>query len=389
MTNDLSAEINGEEDERLTFEEAISLTTLPVKDAGDDSKDNKIIGRYISRRRPHVPGEEFMAKAKQMGIEYKAPPLNAYGGVVYAQAGLAASRGMRALLKNTAQQNGRERKMGIHTIHGLFTEGGLPDRPFYYEVMNIAENLAFPNILVKARQPLHPSTNPAGDDFPPEDADLPLGPVCFSALVSFRPDGTSQVNIQELSVQSRFASILSSRDPTAWNPVPTADIAGIINAIPNARQMMGNFPGLEMRKVDMREYNAPRPIYERRELLLYRLLSPLPDSDGTDMSILAHAFVADRNGLLLIGDHLGFGDDLGRAASLSYSFVVHVNFAEAVMTYGDDQWWVLEASFPRVEAGRGIYYVKVWSPQGIHVASEYQDGIIRHFPRKGSEKGKL
>ena len=40
-------------------------------------------------------------------------------------------------------------------------------------------------------------------------------------------------------------------------------------------------------------------------------------------------------------------------------------------------WWVQEAIFPRVEAGRAIIMSKIWSPEGIHVATEYQDGIIR------------
>lgn len=268
--------------------------------------------------------------------------------------------------------------------------------------MNLASNALFPSFLVTARQPLSPSTNPEGDHYPKADAELPLGPVRFSAMVSFRPNSISQLCAQEPSVQVRFAAILNSRRPMEWDPSPITDIDGILDAIPIVRQAVGLFPCLDMRKVDMRAYNAGRPLHERRELILYRLLAPLSattsdngktkrreDSEdqcpieGSDAHIAAHTYAADRNGLLMVGNHVGWGHEFGRAASLSYSFVVHVNAEDAVMTYSEDdeQWWVQEACFPRVEAGRGILHMKIWSPRGVHVATEYQDGIIRRIPR--------
>jgi hypothetical protein len=142
--------------------------------------------------------------------------------------------------------------------------------------------------------------------------------------------------------------------------------------------VVGSFPIVDMRKVDASAYNAGRPLHERRELILYRLLAPLP-AEGSDANahVLVHAFEADRNGLLMLGNHLGFGWKFGRAASLSYSFVVHVNVEEAVMHYEDPRWWVQEVCFPRAAAGRGIIMSKIWSPDGVHVATEYQDGLCR------------
>lgn len=133
-----------------------------------------------------------------------------------------------------------------------------------------------------------------------------------------------------------------------------------------------------MRKVDMAAHNAGKPVHERRELLLYKLLRPLPPAEGGDANahVVAHAFVADRNGLLVAGNHVGFGHAFGRAASLSYSFVVHVNAEEAVMRE-EEGWWVQEMWFPRTGAGRGIVESKIWSPGGVHVATEYQDGLIQ------------
>ena len=113
----------------------------------------------------------------------------------------------------------------------------------------------------------------------------------------------------------------------------------------------------------------------------------------TSLQWIVDAYSPAFAGLLLAGG--GIGDRLGRAASLSYSFVVHVNPAQTVMQYsGDDhndrlQWWIQEACFPRVEAGRAIVMSKIWSPQGVHVATEYQDGVLRPAPQPGADKGKL
>ncbi|KAI0409487.1 Thioesterase/thiol ester dehydrase-isomerase [Xylaria palmicola] len=385
---------------RLTYQEALSLISLPDKAGADKG----VVKRYMSQRRVWVTGDELIPLAMELGAGNVNLMVSAYGGHVYSQAGLAASLTFRAAQK-AAGRGDQDKKLGIHTIHGFFSEAGRTDRPFIYEVTHLASNALFPNLLVTARQPASPSTNPAGDRYPRADADLPPGPVCFSAIVSFRPSGVSQFSAQEPPPQTRFAEILGARRPTEWDPAPITDIGGLMARFPGSRQAVGLFPGLEMRKVDMRAYNAARPFHERRELILYRLLAPLPATadpaegvgaegtgcavGGPDAHICAHAYGADRNGLLMVGNHAGFSNDLARAASLSYSFVVHVDAEAAVMTYseGDDEWWVQEACFPRVESGRGIIHTKIWSPRGIHIATEYQDGIIRRKPRPGDDDG--
>ncbi|KAI0596804.1 thioesterase-like superfamily-domain-containing protein [Biscogniauxia sp. FL1348] len=383
-------------DGRLTFQEAMSITPLPDRVDGD----GKNVKRYMSRRRPWVPGRDLVG-----GISLDAA---AFGGHVYSQAGMAASRAFsETRAAATATRNGRaDKQFGIHTIHGYFSEAGLPDRPFLYDVSIVAANPSFVNLLVTARQPTGPSSNPAGDPYPaPTRSDeTALGPVRFTALVSLRPAGLSQLSISETPVQQRFADVLSSRPPSAWSPAPNVDIAAVMEKLGSATQTTTTttFPGLEMRKVDLSSYNAERTLTERRELILYRLLAPLGEGEeeggdgGCDAHILAHAYGADRNGLLMVGNHAGFGYDLGRAASLSYSFVVHVNPADAVMAYSDtddvdrlEGWWVQEACFPRVEAGRAIIMSKIWSPTGVHVATMYQDGILRRNWKPGEREGKL
>lgn len=175
----------------------------------------------------------------------------------------------------------------------------------------------------------------------------------------------------------RFASVLNSKRMADWPPCPPVDIDAVVAAFPTIG--LGSFPVIEMRKVDMTAFNATLAPSERRELLVYRLLAPLPEDDP-NAHVIVHAFEADRNGLLMAGNHIGFGHNFGAAASLSYSFYVHVNADQAVMKFGyahEDCWWIQEVSFPRAGVGRGALMSKIWSPEGVHVATAYQDGVLR------------
>ncbi|KAL7629145.1 hypothetical protein AAE478_000664 [Parahypoxylon ruwenzoriense] len=290
-------------DRRLTFQEVMGLAPLP-----DEVENGRVTKRYMSQRKAWCLEGDVPIASEREDLEYifTNKKKAAFGGHVYSQAGLAASR---AFAEMQSSQNGASRKKpGIHHV------------------------------------------------------------------------------AQEPAVQTRFAEILNSRPPYAWDPAPHVDIARTLAEFPMRNP--GTFPAVDMKKVDLVAFNKGKPLHERRELLLYRLLAPLP-ADDYDAHILTHAFAADRNGLLMIGNHVGFGYDFGRAASLSYSFVVHVNPEDAVISYGENEWWAQEACFPRVEAGRGIIMCKIWSPRGVHVATEYQDGIIQRQWKTGEKQGKL
>ena len=239
-----------------------------------------------------------------------------------------------------------------------------------------------------ATQPSVPSTNPQRNHFPLEDASLPPGPVAFTAQYSFKsaePDSNG-VAMQDDAPQKRFASILNTRRAEDWPPAPIVDIDAVKSI--DSTHGVGVFPVVDMKKVDMTAFNKGKPVHERVELILYRLLKPLPSdrTDGFDANAhaVAHAFTVDRNGLLMAGNHLGFGWSFGRVASLSYSIVFHVNVDEVVMR--DGEWWIQEATFPRAGASRGIVMSRIWSPQGVHIATEYQDGLIRAYEERPSRE---
>ncbi|PTB75559.1 Thioesterase/thiol ester dehydrase-isomerase [Trichoderma longibrachiatum ATCC 18648] len=363
---------------RLGFLEAMEMSRLPDNNNDSNSRDTH---RFMSQRPAWQPGAEL--PWNRPDVPPKARSFHnskAYGGHVYIQAPLAAARVVEA--NGTTRDANNGVKFGIHSIQGVFTYGGHVDRPFIYSVTKLSSGRSFQTFLVTVRQPKHPSANPSGP-FPLSDAaDLPLGPVCFSCHVTFKRPAPNFADEQLSSAQDRFAHILSQRRPDEWEASPQLDMDILNDLFP--KEGHGGFPIVDMYKVDMSSWNADRPVPERCELLLYKLYKPVPEEDA-NAHILCHAFEADRNGLLTIGNHLGWGYNLAVAASLSYTFIVHVNAEEAVMK---DGWWIQEVCWPRVSAGRAVLESRVWSPEGKHVASGYQDGLTA--PREGNRAmGKL
>ncbi|KAM4062668.1 thioesterase-like superfamily protein [Hirsutella rhossiliensis] len=347
---------------RMAFDEAMAMTPLPPA---------AHVKRFISRQPAWKPGAQLPWDAVFRNVDGPRPRFmgaGAFGGHVYAQAPLAAARALEQEGSSNVEAEG---KLGIHTIQGVFTSPGLQDRPFVYEVSPISSGRSFAACQVNARQPKQPSEKPSGP-FPASDADLGLNGICFSCITTFKRSRSTPDEVQApRSAQQRYADILSSRAPAQWAVSPQIDLDVVKQLFPNGGA--GAFPILAMHKVGMEAYNAGKPAAERRELICYRLLKPLPKED-VNAHIVCHAFEADRNGLLMIANHLGYGHSLGKAASLTYSFYVHVNPEEAVMD--GDGWWLQEIGWPRVSAGRCMMESKLWSPEGKHVASGYQDGIV-------------
>ncbi|KOS20939.1 hypothetical protein ESCO_004492 [Escovopsis weberi] len=354
---------------RMSFDEAMALTRLP-----DSASPAKLAKRFVSHQPPWKPGQDLPKdpSGKEVVVVKRS-----YGAHVYAQAALAAARVVEDRVDASTEPQG---KLGIHTIQGVFTVGGLPDRPFVYEVTDISSSKSFSTQLTTARQPAQPSSRPAGP-YPASDADLPLGDIAFTCITTFRRPVQSFAESQPPSAWERFAAVLGLQAPEQWPYSPQIDL-DLVTQMPGtaAEVGYGTFPILDLHKVDMRAHNADKPLHERRELILYRLHRPL-DALDVNAHVLCHAFEADRNGLLMLQGHMGWGRSPGPVTSLSYAFFVHTNADEAVMR--DGEWWLQEACWPRVSAGRGTMECRIWSPGGRHVATAYQDGLCMPLVMKG------
>jgi len=143
------------------------------------------------------------------------------------------------------------------------------------------------------------------------------------------------------------------------------------------------FPGLAMRKVDMAAYNAARPPVDKRQLHWYSVLGAMPAAaDEPNLHACAHLFASDRNSLFPVPGFLGVGDNYSAIATLSHTVIFHSEGDELAMTVGDGSvwWFCLEFQIERVGHGRAFVTSKIWREDGLHIASQNQDGLLRMRP---------
>jgi acyl-CoA thioesterase len=133
------------------------------------------------------------------------------------------------------------------------------------------------------------------------------------------------------------------------------------------------FPGLEIRRADCGAYNAGKRAEEYRQLHYYRLVGDVSRREP-NLHAAAHLYASDRNGLFLISNAVGFADRLAKIASLGHSVIFHTD-AEGMLLEGNG-WWTQEAWTPRSGGGRGVHESKLWSPNGVDVATTLQDGLV-------------
>jgi hypothetical protein len=96
-------------DKRLIFQEQMRLAPLP-----DRFVDEKLIKRYMSERAPWMPGADLPFGKDQFGPGKTAPIRpRAYGGHVYSQSGLAASRTFAETYATSTNGNSKK-QFGIH-----------------------------------------------------------------------------------------------------------------------------------------------------------------------------------------------------------------------------------------------------------------------------------
>lgn len=187
-----------------------------------------------------------------------------------------------------------------------------------------------------------------------------------------------------MNLAETYAAAIKGRDPSSHREAPQVDAPWYLK-LAAEQGLTYHFPGLEMRRVDMRAFNTNMPPSEYRQLTYYRPLGLLPPTDY-NLHACAHLYASDRNSLFVVSNAVGFGDEVSVMGSLSHSVVLHVGSAELVLRGG--QWWCQEAWTPRSEGGRGLHESRIWDVAGRHVASTWQDGLVRRAERVQDQKMK-
>ncbi len=250
-----------------------------------------------------------------------------FGGQVAAQALTAAIRAADA-------------GFGVHSMHSYFLLPGDPLRPIIYEAERIRDGRSFQTRRVVARQqgrPIYYLT--ANFQVHEEGYD--------------HQDAMPQVPPPEAGIDVR-AEMLKSGDPRAM------DLAREWGAL-DGRWLGDSNRGLE-----------PDERHPSRARLWMRIADRLPDDPHLHLGMFT--FASDVN---LLGASLaahGASSMDTQMASLDHAVWFHRPFRA-------DEWWLYDQESPSASGGRGLSLGKVFTREGLLVATVAQEGVIRPLRR--------
>ena len=136
------------------------------------------------------------------------------------------------------------------------------------------------------------------------------------------------------------------------------------------------FPGLESRKVDMTPYNASLSAFDRRQLFFYRAIGDLPPNPN--IHACAHLYASDRNSLFIVARHFEISDKFTHMASLSHTVVFHTPASDILLQNHSEKHWICQEVWTtRAGGGRAMHHSRIIGPGGAHVATTFQEGMIR------------
>lgn len=113
----------GQVGDRLVFQENMRLVNLP-----DRTADGRVVKRYMSQRASWVPGID-LPKGLRDAMRFKGA---AFGGHVYCQSGLAASRAFADTRPVSGQPAHDTRTFGIHVRRRLCPPRAPPASPIVF-----------------------------------------------------------------------------------------------------------------------------------------------------------------------------------------------------------------------------------------------------------------
>lgn len=273
---------------------------------------------------------------------------------------------------------------------GTFTLPGRLGVPFVYTVRCIRDGKLYCTRTVDVRQD---------------------GAICFSGVVSFKQEEKEQTfSHQPHAAQERYKHILDRKRPEDQPVSPNVDADWWIQYVAEGNITEREFPGVDVRKVDMMDYNSTKYVKQHperyRQLSLYSLKGS-PEYPATPESILdlkakdqsgeydnlyacAHMYASDKNSVLLTPRALGNTNFIS-IASLTLTVIFHQHGEALRMidwnaepTWNKEElpkkWFFQEGKSPRSGDNRAVHESWLWSPDGTLLATTIQDSLLRFPP---------
>ena len=272
---------------------------------------------------------------------------------------------------------------------------GRLDVPYVYSVRHVRDGNLYCTRAIDARQD---------------------GKICFSGICSFKLHEKGTFNHQPLDGHHRFNSILNGKSPEDFPVSPSIDTDWWIQYIEGSGVEEREFPGVDVRKVDMKDYNQTEKVKRNperyRQLHLYSLKGS-PEQQSTmgwsdikakeqsgeydNLYACAHLYSCDRNSVTLIPRALGH-PMFTALASLTITVIFHQHGDALRMIDWNDgskhcseslpkKWFLQEAWTPSSGENRAIHESYIWSPYGTLLATTIQDSLFRLS--RSSRDGKL
>lgn len=218
--------------------------------------------------------------------------------------------------------------------------------------------------------------------------------VCFTCTCSFKTDETGNLDAQEsINVWEKYDVVLKGKNPDEFPEAPGMDMPFYWKLLEDGHSN-DKFPGLKTMKPDMSAYNRSRQPLDRRQLIFYKPIGELPSDPNLHMC--AHLYASDRNSLFTVANHYEVGGNFSQMGSLAHTVIFHAPLKDLLLqaeTLSDNSqgvWFCKEDRTDRASIGRAMYNSRVWSPNGTHVMSIMQDGMIRvGEPPAGFGRGRL
>lgn len=253
-----------------------------------------------------------------------------FGGQVAAQALAASSRTV-------------PERYDVHSLHAYFLRPGDTQVPIVYDVDTLREGRSFATRRVLARQHGRPIFAMTTDYQVPEEG-------------------------------------LDHHDPMPEVPAPE-DCPTLMEATPGSQRIAEHWErewsSLEIRYAgDSRPGTALAEDAERsgvatRSRLWIRINGELPDDPHTHLVAFTYASDLTLLAASLVPHGLHIDSSGLQAASLDHAIWFHRPFRA-------DRWWLYDQTSPSASGARGLALARVFTEDGVQVATVAQEGLIRY-----------